>query len=97
MMKAGAGKFADIMIPKNDRITRIKKFIEIQTAVSQEANENLQYNLTMFEKEQDFLRYLRLASRSPMIKTIFSKMIEYIYTDELIYIPIIDGLNLTPK
>jgi hypothetical protein len=29
MMKVGAGKFNDIMIPSNERILRFKKFIEI--------------------------------------------------------------------
>ena len=28
---------------------------------------------------------------------VFSKMLEYIYTDTLIYIPIIEGINITSK
>jgi hypothetical protein len=34
MMKTGAAKTADIMIPKNKTFDRLKKFWEIQTTVS---------------------------------------------------------------
>jgi hypothetical protein len=38
-----------------------------------------------------------MAQSSPIIQHVFSKMLEYIYTDTLIYIPIIEGLNITTK
>ena len=51
MIKTGAAKTADIMIPKDQRYLRFKKFIEIQTTVSNKALEDLNYNMTMFCKE----------------------------------------------
>ena len=49
----------------------------------------------MFAKEYDFLRYLRMSIRSPFLKQMYSKLIENIDCDELIFIPMIDGINLT--
>jgi hypothetical protein len=97
MMKAGSGKFTDIQIDKEKKFKRLTKFIKVQSGLSQVADQNLNYNLTMFQKEIDFLRYIRMAQRSPAMQHVFSKMLEYIYTDTLIYIPIIEGLNITAK
>lgn len=51
MIKAGAAKTADIMIPQNEKFLRFKKFFEIYTTVSNKASEDLNYNMTMFCKE----------------------------------------------
>mmetsp|Transcript_31760 Transcript_31760/g.48726 ORF Transcript_31760/g.48726 Transcript_31760/m.48726 type:complete len:112 (-) Transcript_31760:985-1320(-) len=53
--------------------------------------------MTMFAKEYDFIRYLRMSVRSPFIRNLYSRAIEPIATDELIFIPMIDGLNLTAE
>ena len=53
--------------------------------------------MTMFSKEQDFLRYLRMSARSPFLRNMYQKMIETIDCDEVIFIPMIDGINLTPS
>ena len=53
--------------------------------------------MTMFAKEHDFIRYLRMSNRSPFIKTMYSKMIELIDCDQLIFVPTIDGINLTAE
>ena len=69
--------------------------MEIYSTVSKVANENLNYNIAMYSKEQDFLRYLRMHGRSPFIKRMYAKVIEPIACDEIIFIPLFDGLNLT--
>lgn len=51
MIKAGAAKTADIMIPQDEKFQRFKKIVEIYTTVSAQANENLNYNMVMFSKE----------------------------------------------
>lgn len=51
MIKAGAAKTADIMIPQNQKLMRFKKLVEIHSTVSTQASENLNYNMTMFSKE----------------------------------------------
>ena len=51
IVKNGAAKTADIMIPSDQKFTRLRKFIEIQWSLSKEAQDNLNYNLTMFCKE----------------------------------------------
>ena len=51
MMKAGAHKTMDVMIPQNQKYTRVKNFIDIYTTVSKEASNNLNYNMAMFAKE----------------------------------------------
>ena len=51
MIKAGAAKTADIMIPQDEKFQRFKKIFEIYTTVSAQANENLNYNMAMFSKE----------------------------------------------
>ena len=53
--------------------------------------------MTMFTKEQDFLRYLRMSLRSDLIKSVYSELIEKIETDQIIFIPMIDGINLEAK
>ena len=51
--------------------------------------------MTMYAKEYDFLRYLRMSNRSPFLKQIYSSFIEKIECDQVIFIPMIDGVNLT--
>lgn len=75
MMKAGAAKTADIMIPQEQKMFRARKFIEIHTTVSVQASQNLNYNMTMFAKEYDFIRYLRMSNRSEFLKSLYSKVI----------------------
>ena len=69
--------------------------MSIKTTVSTKASENLNYYMTMFSKEYDFLRYLRMQVRSPFLKQIYTQFIEKIECDEVIFIPMIDGINLT--
>lgn len=71
-MKAGAHKTADIMIPRDEKYLRFKNMIDIYTTVSKQALDNLNYNMAMFAKEQDFLRYLRMSLRSPFLQKIYS-------------------------
>lgn len=65
--------------------------------MSKVANENLNYNIAMYSKEQDFLRYLRMQARSAFVKRMYAKVIEPIACDEVIFIPMFDGVNLTAK
>lgn len=51
--------------------------------------------MAMFAKEYDFIRYLRMSVRSPFLKRMYSSVIEPIHCDELIYLPMIDGISLT--
>ena len=97
IIKAAASKFADIKIQRNKKLKRLTNFLKVQTGLSQEADQNLQFNLTMFQKENDLLRQMRMAQRSPIMTKVMKKMLQYIYTDQIIYIPIIDELRLTPK
>jgi len=83
------------MIPRDQTYVRLKNFIDIQTTVSKQASDNLNYNMTMFSKEQDFLRYLRMQARSPFLRNIYEKLIETIDCDQVIFLPMIDGINLT--
>ena len=53
--------------------------------------------MAMFTKEHDFLRYLRMSLRSDLIKSIYSEIIEKIETDQIIFIPMIDGIKLEAK
>lgn len=81
MMKAGFQKTNDIMIPRGQTFRRLKNLVKIQTIEAKKASDNLNYNMTMFTKEQDFLRYLRMSLRSDLIKSVYSKLIENIETD----------------
>jgi len=67
MMKAGATKTTDIMIPQNENMTRLKNFFNVYSMVSKEAGDNLNYNMAMFVKEKDFLRYLRMNMESSFL------------------------------
>ena len=49
----------------------------------------------MFAKEYDFIRYLRMSNRSEFLRSLYSKVIQNIACDELIYVPMIDGISLT--
>jgi|TARA_B110000285_G_C14534522_1_gene342227 hypothetical protein len=68
MIKTGAAKIADIKIPEEQSYNRLKQLVSIKTTVSTKASENLNYYMTMFSKEHDFLRYLRMQNRSPILK-----------------------------
>lgn len=53
--------------------------------------------MAMFAKEQDFLRYLRMSLRSPFLQKIYSKLLEPIVCNQLIFIPMIDNISLTQE
>lgn len=97
MMKAGFQKTTDIMIPNAQKFRRLKNFMKIQAIDPQQARDNLNYNMAMFTKEQDFLRYLRMSLRSDFWKSVYGELIENIETDQIIFIPMIDGIALASK
>ena len=96
-MKAGAHKTLDIMIPREQKYLRFKNLVNIYTTVSKQSLDNLNYNMAMFSKEQDFLRYLRMSLRSPFLQSIYAKLLEPIACNQLIFIPMIDNISLTQE
>ena len=63
--------------------------------MSKDAIETLNFNMTMFSREQDFLRYMRMNTRSDMIQQVYDMTLERVACNEVIYLPMIDGLSLT--
>jgi len=51
--------------------------------------------MTMFSREQDFLRYMRMNTRSDFIQEVVGKMMEQVDCNELIYLPMMEGLSLS--
>lgn len=97
MFKAGATKTADILIPRDQKLNRFIQFVKIQSNISADARINFRYNITMFSKEQDFLLNQRMLDRSSLMKKMYLKVIEETVCDTIIYIPMIDGINLTAR
>ena len=95
MMKAGAQKTSDTLIPKEHTFRRFKNFVNIQTSVTKEASENLNYYMTTFQREKNLLRYLRMSNNSDFLKKLYGKVIENIECDQVIFLPMIDNINLT--
>lgn len=94
MAKAGAAKLADILIPQNEKFLRFRRFLEIQFYLDSDAVNALNYGMTMFTREADFIRYLRMASNSYFMTNLYEKIIVKCRCNEVIYLPMIDGINI---
>lgn len=72
----------------------LKSFIGQSENDTEKLMDELTFNFTMFDKEQDILSYLRLMDSSFM-KSMYKFGIPNIEFNQVMYLPMIEGINLT--